>query len=290
MIHTSHHEFGHILHQTIRYPDEFKFVNSKLALPGYTSTWFNISDEQALQNGYITAYAMATYDEDFVEMISGMLLEGRSRFNELVASVNPTAQQALREKERRVVEYFSNVWKIDFYSLQTRVQAALNSLVVPETIEQAYGFQKTYSTASVNPANQTLLPQSAYFNSLFNTSASNVAAIPGYNLTLDSLAVIYGDVTTMVLRMYITQNNNVFVADYTYTISKTGNVYSYTFVGAVNSNATVIQSAVTPLLDYYSTNQFKLSWYADPSVSIYPRVKFTPQSTPSRYFIGLLLP
>jgi hypothetical protein len=43
-----------------------------------------------------------------------------------------TAEQAksrLRQKEDLVVDYFNKVWKINFYSLQARTRAALESLI-----------------------------------------------------------------------------------------------------------------------------------------------------------------
>ncbi|HRE50466.1 MAG TPA: putative zinc-binding metallopeptidase [Flavitalea sp.] len=290
MIHTSHHEFAHILHQTIMYPQEFKTISSDLGLEGYTATWYNVSNAQALANGYITPYSMASYDEDFVEMVSNMLVQGKTRFDELAASANENARQALRQKEQMVVNYFSQAYNIDFYSLQNRVQAALNNLVPTPTVEESYGFDKTYSTASVNPANTTLLPQSAPFLSAFNTSAAAVAAIPNYGLTLDSLALIMADATTAVLRLYILQNTTTFAADYLYDLSKDGNgAYDLSFVSA-NGNGTIIQTAVTPLLNYFENNQFTLSWYANPSVSIYPRIRFTSESSPGSYFHALLLP
>jgi hypothetical protein len=272
------------------YPQDFKFITSNLGLPGYTATWFNISPAQALQWGYITPYSMASYDEDFVEMIANMLMEGKTRFDEIIASTNPTAQAALRAKEQIVVEYYRQVWNIDFYSLQRRVQAAINALVPPATVAESYGFGKTYTRASVNPANQTMLPQPAAFMNIYNTAKNNVAALPNFGLTMDSMAVITNSATTAIVRIYVRQNNTTFFADYNYTLTKgAGDVYSFTYLSA-NGNGELIKSAVDPLLNYFSGNQFTITWFADPSVSTNPRVKFTPQASPGTYFIARLLP
>jgi len=73
MFHTIEHEFGHILHQNVLYPEDFKRIT-----PGfYTANWNNVSDNAARRDGFVTAYAMSAPDEDFVEMISMMLTEGR---------------------------------------------------------------------------------------------------------------------------------------------------------------------------------------------------------------------
>jgi hypothetical protein len=248
-----------------------------------------VSEREALENGYITPYSMASSDEDFVEMVANMLMEGRTRFNEIVASVNPTAQEAFRSKEQFVVNYFRTVWDIDFYELQTYVQAALNTQTPPASVPDTYGFDQQYTTASVNPNNQTLLPQRVSFMNLYNTSANNVAAIPDFGLTMDSLAVISASATAMVLRMYISQDGQTFFADFVYSDAVSNGVHTYTYV-TTNPNGDVIKDAVTPLLDYFSNNQFNITWYADPSVSIYPRVKFAPVTTPANYFLALLLP
>jgi len=135
MFHTIEHEFGHILHQTVLYPEDFKRIT-----PGfYTANWNNVSDNAARRDGFVTAYAMSAPDEDFVEMISMMLTEGRGGFDKIVNSIpagtstNGTTQAdaiaKLRKKEATVVGYYKDVWGIDFYSLQTRVRAAVESLI-----------------------------------------------------------------------------------------------------------------------------------------------------------------
>jgi substrate import-associated zinc metallohydrolase lipoprotein len=290
MIHTSHHEFAHILHQNVLYPVEFRGVSSKLGLTGYTATWFNISEEEAHENGYVTAYAMAKSDEDFVETVSIMLMEGKKRFDEIVGSVNATAQQALRSKQQFVVDYYKNVWGIDFYSLQTRVQTALNTLIPPQTPDEAFGFGKTYPIASVNPDNQTILPQRPSWMAIFDKCRDSVAAIPlALPLTLDSIALVSASASTTVLVAYIEQDGNSIPAQFAYTVSVSGNRYTYTYAGE-DANGAFVKDAMTPLLDYFSNNQFTLEWYAEPAESIYPRLKFTPVGSPNNYFLALLLP
>jgi substrate import-associated zinc metallohydrolase lipoprotein len=289
MIHTSHHEFAHILHQNVIYPSDFKGVSSRAGFTGYTATWFNVTDEEALNNGYITPYSMASSDEDFVEMVSVMLTLGKTRYEELVNSVDDPVQAVFRTKEQYVANYFREVWDIDFYSLQTRVYNALNALVPPPTIEESYGVDKVFTTASIDFNNLVLLPQRASFSLMMQDAADEVAAIPQFGLTLDSIALLLPEPGNMTLRMYIDQGGQTFFADFKYTYTLTAGVYDYTYVEA-NGNGQTIQSAVQPVLDYFSNNQFTVSWYKDPSVSIFPRAKFTTVASSSDYFIALLLP
>lgn len=123
MLHTIHHEFGHILHQNIMYPEEFKRITT-----GYTASWNDFSLEDARSRGYITEYARSQPDDDFVEMLSIMLIEGREGFNAIVSEAPEDAQELLRQKEEIVVSYFKEAWNIDFYNLQTRTQLAIDAL------------------------------------------------------------------------------------------------------------------------------------------------------------------
>lgn len=126
MFTTIEHEFAHILHQNVMYPQEFK----QISVGSYTSNWNNVSDEAANELGFISAYAMSFPDEDFVEMAAIMLVEGRAWFNTMVNNLtNEEAQTKLRQKEAMLVNYFKDVWNIDFYSLQIRTRNSITALL-----------------------------------------------------------------------------------------------------------------------------------------------------------------
>ena len=136
MFHVIHHEYSHILDQNIKVPIEFSGSSAN----SYTSDWLNISDNQALSEGFITPYAQSSKDEDWAEMVSLMLVQGRPWFDNLVNSINYTgttangltAEQAkarLRQKETTVVSYFKQAWNIDFYNLQAKTKTAINALL-----------------------------------------------------------------------------------------------------------------------------------------------------------------
>lgn len=132
MFHVIHHEFAHILDQNIRRPVEFDAIGVGF----YTSDWINTNDQEARKDGFITAYALSNPNEDFAEMISIMLIEGRAGFDRIVNSITGTsvrgttpeqAKAKLRNKETLVVNYFKQAWQIDFYTLQTRVRTAIEN-------------------------------------------------------------------------------------------------------------------------------------------------------------------
>lgn len=126
MFHTIEHEFAHIMHQTILYPQEFK----RISVGGYTSNWNNTTDSSANEKGFISAYAQSAADEDFVEMVSIMLTLGKAQYEKLVNGIKSADGKAkLRQKETIVVNYFKDVWNINFTSLQTRTRNSINALI-----------------------------------------------------------------------------------------------------------------------------------------------------------------
>ncbi|MBS1660915.1 MAG: hypothetical protein JST68_07665 [Bacteroidetes bacterium] len=128
-MHTMHHEFGHILHQNILYPVAYKTIST-----GYTGNWYNVSNAQARQMGFITNYAQSTPDEDFVEMISSMLSGGEGgpsggydEYEQLLTQcggTNSAGYLAIKQKEAIVVDYFQRAWNIDFYALRAKCRTA----------------------------------------------------------------------------------------------------------------------------------------------------------------------
>ncbi|WP_103864060.1 substrate import-associated zinc metallohydrolase lipoprotein [Aquimarina sp. I32.4] len=66
---TLHHEFAHIIDQNFKFDIESFF---RISEDNYTSsgTWFNLSDEQALQRGMVTPYATSSPAEDFAETMA----------------------------------------------------------------------------------------------------------------------------------------------------------------------------------------------------------------------------
>jgi substrate import-associated zinc metallohydrolase lipoprotein len=132
---TMHHEFAHILHQNILYPQEYKTITTGYYQYG---NWINVSDADERRDGFITAYASSGFDDDFAEMVSVMLTEGKSGFDKIVAAIpagtstygttQAQAQARLRKKETIIVAYYKNAWNIDFYSLQTKCRDALTTL------------------------------------------------------------------------------------------------------------------------------------------------------------------
>ncbi|HEX8575967.1 MAG TPA: substrate import-associated zinc metallohydrolase lipoprotein [Flavobacterium sp.] len=119
-IHTLQHEYAHILTQTRAF-DEQAF--STITPSGYTANWYELTNEQARERGFITAYAQDKVFEDFAEMVASMLDYSRTGYDALINGItNVEARAALRAKEAQVVRYYRDNYNIDFYVLQNAVE------------------------------------------------------------------------------------------------------------------------------------------------------------------------
>lgn len=114
-LHTIHHEFAHILHQTKNYPTEFNTISSGNYSP---SGWNNRTDTQAAGLGFISAYAGSQPQEDFVELIAFYITLSDAQWQ---ARLTPggTEGAAIIEKKMSIVKsYMSGTWGINLDELK----------------------------------------------------------------------------------------------------------------------------------------------------------------------------
>ncbi len=170
--HTLHHEFAHIMHQTKFYPNEFK----EICKGDYTARWMDLNTADAQTKGFITPYSMLNENEDFVEIVAGMLdrswysnepyiyyvpLKDHNgeftndwgdvansewgnflylymldyRFDEnwnMIMFRSPEATVGYNKfisKLNIITTYYKETWGVDLYSLQKRIETALNTSV-----------------------------------------------------------------------------------------------------------------------------------------------------------------
>ncbi len=122
---TLHHEFAHILHQTKNYNPSYKTITPD----GYTSAWNGVSDIKAMQKGFVTAYAMESPDEDFVEMIAHLIIWTPSEWNAMIKAAGKEGGALIKIKEAKVVKYLSQKWNINIYELRDLIQQRLNEIL-----------------------------------------------------------------------------------------------------------------------------------------------------------------
>lgn len=123
---TVQHEYGHILNQNIPIDEAYGLINPQ----NYTAQWFNRTDEEARELGYITAYGSSQESEDFVEMVSEILTNSKTDYDAMVEGIaNPQSKAIIRVKEAMVVAYYKKNFNINLYELQELVATATQNLV-----------------------------------------------------------------------------------------------------------------------------------------------------------------
>jgi substrate import-associated zinc metallohydrolase lipoprotein len=132
--HTLHHEFAHIMHQTKFYADEYR----EICKGDYTGNWTDVYEGAARLKGFITPYSMLNEDEDFVEVVAGMLLRV---FNSNV----PVLYEGIQLRDENGVlttetgDLYLTDWENELHWWASTYSAYPLKETTPEAVE---GFQK----------------------------------------------------------------------------------------------------------------------------------------------------
>lgn len=293
---TIHHEFTHILNQNINYP----LVDYQSITPGgYIGTWNQTSLADAREEGFITNYSKAAPGEDFAEMASIMITEGRLGYEEILSSISsPEAVASIRRKQEIVVTYFRQVWNIDLFRLMDRCEAAINKIVPPPPppgLETMLGHDLMYTFMLVDTFNIDI--QSAGFKAAYAEASEQLGTYGGAGRYIESLTMYFDDANSLRLKVHYknpgrpTSNYSGDFA-YSYSINAAG-VISLTYLGppaeeiTANNNGRVIEKYIVKLTEEYFQNDFKMDWPAgQPSGDLPLLGGFYPVNSPSDYFIG----
>ena len=149
---TMHHEFAHILHQTIMYPKEFNLISSAHYEP---FSWQERPEEISLSLGFVSSYGSSQTREDFVEIIANYIvhndeqwanfLDVASRGWELQAdgTVKEVADDdgvdgkaVILQKLNICKLWLKNSWNLDLDVLRDEVQYRQNNINMEELRKQ----------------------------------------------------------------------------------------------------------------------------------------------------------
>ena len=116
-IKTIHHEFTHILNQTKDYPTDFAQITGT----GYVAdSWSEEPyDTEYLKNGFISAYAQHSDEEDFAEMMSIYVTNTQEYWDAQLEEAGSEASQLISAKLQIVKDYMKNSWSIDLDRLRS---------------------------------------------------------------------------------------------------------------------------------------------------------------------------
>ncbi|HYG19671.1 MAG TPA: putative zinc-binding metallopeptidase [Ohtaekwangia sp.] len=290
MMHIVHHEFGHILNQKVSYPSAFREIT-----PGaYTSDWRFRSVAEARASGFITNYAMASPDEDFVEMVATMLMEGKDGYESiLTCDAGPAARQILQRKEALVIQYFRESFNIDFHALQAKVQEAIDAIAPPDEdpetlppLMDVFGYGKENTAVRFD---LSMLNEPAEFVARYaqdNTILHNAGIGLDYNFK-----IFFTAENEMALRVYyynLADDERIYQqANFYYFLEWTGDGKVMMSLGFGDDNAVYLSDLqATALAAFFADRSFEIDWLQTCTGQVY--VAFYPQDAPENYCFGML--
>lgn len=131
-LNTVYHEFAHTVHQRYKLPNAFETI----AAEGYTGpgSWFVLTDDDALERGFVSPYSTSSPNEDFAECVSFFLFDPNfeSTFMDLEVGCVTDDCASRNEGRARIVEkiatikdHYKKVTGVDLESLRAAVQSRL---------------------------------------------------------------------------------------------------------------------------------------------------------------------
>ncbi|TCC88987.1 hypothetical protein FBD94_10080 [Pedobacter hiemivivus] len=250
MMHTIHHEFGHILHQNSPIPEDFPRIS-----PEYAANWtanVNTANE-AKRLGFVSRYSRSNDNEDFVEMIAFLLVEGQDWFDAYVNTAGDLGKPRLRQKEQMIVNYFKMAYNINFRKLQAEVKASFDRETGRTTTFASNLARNTYSKMTVAKSD---ISQSATFTTAYTAAAVAVKAASAALTVADQFELRFGmlvgkPIATLVMTVKNGSTNEEWFFNYKVTVvgDKVTFVPDNTITGVETDKGTKYRPQLKPLLD-----------------------------------------
>lgn len=128
---TIYHEYAHIMHQRFDLPPNYQEISPQ----GYTSpgSWFLLTDNEAVQRGFVSPYGTSSVNEDFAELVAFLLYDPNffaTYINDEecadVACVERNEGRAMiRTKYNAILEHYERNTGVDLLQLRARIQERL---------------------------------------------------------------------------------------------------------------------------------------------------------------------
>ena len=299
-MHTIEHEFGHILHQHKYFSPVFQTI----CVGDYTGNWTLASLAEANSKGFVTRYSRSGVDDDFVETIATMLVEGKAYYEGLktaqINAGNPDAADKFTKKEQIIVAYFKDKWNIDFYDLQEKVRLAMASVVPPPVIKflDSFGAGKMFEEMIIDSTEAK-----TQFSGMIKDSLNKSLAIARANsLRFDDLIFSFTSDDTLLLTTELGPVNNpnsIYPADYRFAATKNSDgtisfgpvIVNPGRYGGYACNADYFQGLFRPVLSYLSQHAHRIDWKdGNPRLPITGDIygKFQANDNSQSFFYGKL--
>lgn len=129
-IKTMYHEFGHILQQTKNYSTDLNTISTDYQGPSRVNVgdYENGRDTEALEMGFISAYASSEPGEDFVEILSFYVVYGKEYWERMLTLVGEDGAEKMLRKYALIKNYLKTKWEIDIEKLEQIVQRRMEEV------------------------------------------------------------------------------------------------------------------------------------------------------------------
>ncbi|MCI6278957.1 MAG: putative zinc-binding metallopeptidase [Porphyromonas sp.] len=108
---TMHHEFTHILHQNVKWPQEYNVISAGSYSP---SSWHNRRDMSEYASlGFVTAYAGHSPSEDITELTACYITYSQAQWDAVFKAAGEEGSAKLRQKLEIMKGYMKDNWNID---------------------------------------------------------------------------------------------------------------------------------------------------------------------------------
>jgi substrate import-associated zinc metallohydrolase lipoprotein len=132
-LHTIYHEFAHIVHQNFKLPPNWQQISPR----GYTSagSWYNLSNEEALERGFVSNYATSSFNEDFAETVAYILFDPNFDENFMIDETNCTTAECekrndgramIRKKYSAILTHYEQYTGVKLLDVRAIIQDKLN--------------------------------------------------------------------------------------------------------------------------------------------------------------------
>jgi len=262
---TIHHEFTHILNQTVAMQPEFQLITAS----DYMLDWTNATNSNAVAQslGFVSRYARQDYNEDFAEMVASLLIKGQLWFDTYAKAAGADGQSKLKQKEAMVVDYFRQYLNVNFRDLQYEVGKVLRDTYNDKTRGFLYAWQNNLLAnplvVDFNQPYYAQFGQSTKFATIWSQVKAGLATV-GY--TPVSFNVVFVSPTVIQMQHTLSNAAGAVVAWYDYNIAVNANG-EITFTKFDNGstapqyvNGRTALPAFVPLNNYLATKLFKADW------------------------------
>jgi substrate import-associated zinc metallohydrolase lipoprotein len=129
---TVYHEFAHTVHQNYKLPSAFEDISPQ----GYTGggSWFVLTDQDALERGFVSPYSTSSPNEDFAETVAFYLFDAEFYDNFITEEADCQTPECIagnagklmiNEKLNAIRQHYIKVTGVDLDELREAVQARL---------------------------------------------------------------------------------------------------------------------------------------------------------------------